>query len=123
MNPHFFMTRGTTHGAENRILHLMQTLLLVIIIALFIAMVLVNVLFRARVLKSYGKCIRAHIEFGAAHVFNKKKREEEIHTRYPDHIADIEEFCTNLQATIRMATVLIVLITLFGGVLMYFRHQ
>ncbi|NUO03065.1 MAG: hypothetical protein HUU01_20845 [Saprospiraceae bacterium] len=65
--------------------------------------------------------VQNQVEFGAAHLFNRKKMETEIYPKYPGMQADIEIFVRHLRYSIRMATVLIALITLFGGILMYFR--
>ncbi len=88
---------------------------------MFVAMLFVNVYFRVRVIKSYKKLVQNKVEFGAAHVFNRKKMEEEIYPRYPHMKDDIAVFVNHLRYSIRMATVLIALITLFGAILMYYR--
>ena len=72
-------------------------------------------------LKSYNKLNRAGIAFDAKHVFNRQLLEAEILPKYPEHRAEILAFCTHLSLTIRMVTVLVALITLFGGVLLYNR--
>jgi hypothetical protein len=101
----------------------MYYFLISIVIGLFVAMLFVNVYFRAKVLKIYGVLVRNRVQFGAAHLFNKKKMEEEIYPRYPQHREDIETFVRHIHYSIRMASVLIALITLFGAILMYFRHE
>lgn len=97
--------------------------LIVIIVALFIAMLFVNVYFRVRVLKSYKILVQNNVQFGARHVFSDKKLEEEVFPKYPDHKEDIYTFVKNIRNTISMASVLIALITLFGAVLMYYRYE
>lgn len=99
----------------------MFVLLIVIVLLLFAAMVFVNVYFRVRVLKSYKKLVQNRVEFGAAHFFNQKKMEEEVFPKYPHMKEDIQVFVNNMKYTIKMATVLIALITLFGAILMYYR--
>ena len=99
----------------------MLTILITIVIGLFIAMLFVNVYFRVKVLKTYKILVKNRVEFGAAHLFNKKKMEEEIFPKYPHMKEEIQTFSSHMQYSIRMATVLIVLITLFGGILMYYR--
>lgn len=47
--------------------------------------------------------------------------EEEIIPKYPHMEEDIRIFVSHIQYSIRMATVLIALITLFGAILMYYR--
>ena len=91
------------------------------IIGLFVAMLFVNVYFRAKVLKTYGRLVKNRVEFGAAHLFNRKKMEAEILPKYPNMRQDILDFSNHMQYSIKMASVLIVLITLFGALLMYFK--
>lgn len=99
----------------------MYLLLVTIVLALFAAMLFVNVYFRVRVLKTYKKLVQNKVEFGAAHLFNKKRMEEEIFPRYPHMKEDIQTFVNYMKYTIKMASVLIALITLFGAILMYYR--
>ena len=99
----------------------MYVLLLSVIIGLFVAMLFVNIYFRAKVLKVYGVLVRNKVQFGAAHIFNRQKLEEEVLPRYPQFRKEIESFIHHMRYSIQMATVLIVLITAFGAVLMYFR--
>jgi len=99
----------------------MYTLLITIVIGLFVAMLFVNLYFRAKVFKVYGILVRNKVEYGAAHIFNRKKLEEEILPRYPQFQNEIETFIKHMRNSIRMASVLLLLITLFGGILMYFR--
>lgn len=99
----------------------MYTLLLSIVIGLFIAMLFVNLYFRAKVLKTYGILVRNKVEFGAAHIFSKEKLESEIIPRYPAFEKEIRAFVNHMRYSIRMASVLLMLITLFGAILMYYR--
>ena len=101
----------------------MYLILVSLIIGLFIAMVFVNVYFRAKVFKSYKLLVQNEVEFGAAHLFNKEKMEQEIYPKYPDQRENIETFVNHMQYSIKMASVLAVLITLFGGVLMWYRYD
>ena len=100
----------------------MYTLLMSIVIGLFVGLLFINLYFRAKVMKAYGILVRNKVEFGAAHIFNRKKLEEEILTRYPQITNEIESFIRHMRYSIRMASVLLVLITIFGGILMYFRE-
>ncbi len=99
----------------------MYNLLLSIVIGLFVAMLFVNLYFRAKVLKVYGILVRNKVEFGAAHIFSRQKLEAEILPRYPQFRKEIESFVHHMRYSIQMASVLIVLITAFGAILMYFR--
>jgi hypothetical protein len=99
----------------------MYILLVSIVIGLFVAMLFLNVYFRAKVLKVYGVLTRNKVEFGAAHIFNRERLEREILPRYPQFRTEIETFISHMRYSIRMASVLIALITAFGAILMYFR--
>ena len=99
----------------------MYALLTAIIIGLFVAMLFLNLYFRAKVLKVYGVLVRNKVEFGAVHIFNRQRLEAEILPRYPKFRSEIETFIRHMRYSIQMASVLIFLITAFGAVLMYFR--
>lgn len=99
----------------------MYYILVSLVIGLFVAMLFLNVYFRVKVMKSYKKLVQNEVEFNASHLFNKKKMEEEVFPKYPNMKGEIEIFSNHLRYSIRMATVLIALITLFGAILMYYR--
>lgn len=99
----------------------MYYLLISIVIGLFVGMLFLNLYFRAKVFKVYGVLTRNRVEFGAAHIFNRQKLEEEILPKYPQFRNEIETFIRHMRYSIRMASVLIMLITAFGAILMYFR--
>ena len=101
----------------------MYILLISIVIGLFVAMLFVNIYFRAKVLRAYGILERNKVEFGAAHLFNRKKMEAEILPRYPNLQKEILTFVDYIHKSIRMASVLIALITAFGAILMWYRNS
>jgi hypothetical protein len=96
-------------------------LLISIVIGLFIAMLFVNLYFRAKVFKVYGVLTRNKVAFGIDHIFNRKKLEEEVLPRYPEFRKEIETFISHMRYSIRMASVLLLLVTAFGAILMYYR--
>ena len=100
----------------------MVILLISVVIGLFVAMLFVNVYFRIKVIKSYRRLVAKRVEFGAVHVFNMTRLQAEVLPKYPESRDDILTFVQNLRYSIRMATVLLFLITAFGAVLMYFRE-
>ncbi len=99
----------------------MFILLISAIIGLFVAMLFVNIYFRVKVLKAYKVLVQNRVEFKAVHVFNKKRMAEEILPKYPTLKKEITDFANHIRYSIKMATVLIILITAFGAVLMYYR--
>lgn len=84
-------------------------------------MLFLNVYFRAKVLKSYKVLVQNRVEFETKHLLNPQKMKEEVLPKYPEFRDEIETFSNHIRYSLKMATVLIVLITLFGAVLMYFR--
>ncbi|MEY3239606.1 MAG: hypothetical protein RIR11_1044 [Bacteroidota bacterium] len=101
----------------------MYILLISIVIGLFVAMLFVNLYFRAKVLRAYGVLERNKVEFGAAHLFSRKKMEDEILPRYPNLQKEILTFVDYIHKSIRMASVLVALITAFGAILMWYRNS
>jgi hypothetical protein len=57
------------------------------------------------------------------HLFNRKRLEEEVLPRYPQFRREIETFIRHMRYSMRMATVLLFLITAFGAILLYFREK
>jgi hypothetical protein len=98
----------------------MQIILIFSLIGLFAAMVFLNFYFRLRVLKTYQRLVRHGVDFGAVHFFNRARLEKEVLPRYPQSRKDILDFVRHIRLSVRMATLLIVLITLLGAVLMFF---
>ena len=101
----------------------MYLILITIVIGLFIAMLFLNIYFRIKVMKTYKILVQNRVEFGAAHIFNDKKMAAEIYPRYPQQIDNIKTFVNHIRYSIKMATVLTTLITAFGAILMWYRHE
>jgi hypothetical protein len=99
----------------------MKILLISIVIGLFAAMLFLNIYFRVKVFKAYKALVQNKIEFDAVHIFSKKRLESEILPKYPKYNKEINTFVDNIRYSMRMASVLIALITAFGAILMYFR--
>lgn len=99
----------------------MFTFLITLVIGLFVAMLFLNVYFRVKVLKMYKILVQNEVEFGAKHLFNQQKMEEEVFPKYPHLRKEIETFTSHIRYSMKMATVLLALITLFGAILMYYR--
>lgn len=84
-------------------------------------MLFLNVYFRVKVFKVYKRLVDNRVEFGAAHLFNDEKMQQEVLSVYPEHETDIRTFVNYMRYSIKMATVLIFLITMLGALLMYYR--
>ena len=98
----------------------MFVLLVSIVIGLFVAMLFLNVYFRVKVMRSYKPLVQNEVEFSARHVFSNEKMEAEILPKYPHLNSEIKTFARHLRYSIKMATVLLALITLFGAILMQY---
>lgn len=101
----------------------MKTLLLTIVCLLFVAMLGVNIYFRAKVLRAYRILVRDRVDFTPGQIFSKLRVEDEIIPNYPDSAESIRSFSRYLQLSIKMTTVLMALITAFGGILMWYRFD
>lgn len=101
----------------------MKVLLLTIVILLFVAMLGVNLYFRAKVLKAYRLLVQARVDFTPGQIFSSMRVEDEIIPEYPDSAESIRDFSRYLQLSIKMTTVLMALITAFGGILMWYRFD
>ncbi|MEM9525337.1 MAG: hypothetical protein AAGA31_01955 [Bacteroidota bacterium] len=101
----------------------MQSLLLSIVILLFVAMLGVNLYFRAKVLRAYRHLVQNEVDFTPAQIFSTARVEDEIIPAYPDQAEPIRNFSNYLRLSIKMTTVLMALITAFGGILMWYRHS
>jgi hypothetical protein len=101
----------------------MLTVLISLVIGLFVAMLFLNVYFRIKVFKVYKVLVQNRVEFGSKHIFNSSLMEKEVVPKFPKQADDIRLFSRHIKYSINMAVVLIALITLFGAILMYFRHQ
>jgi hypothetical protein len=99
----------------------MYFLLIVIIAILFSGLLFLNIYFRVKVFKAYKTLVQNRVDFNASHIFNKEKMENEIIRKHPEFRTELENFVKNMRFSINMATVLIVLITIFGAVLMWYR--
>ena len=100
----------------------MFVLLITIVIVLFLAMLFVNIYFRAKVLKAYRVLVQNEVDFTAKQIFSTQLVEEEVVPRYPAQAQAIRDFSNYLRMSIRMGTVLLFLITVFGGILMWYRN-
>ncbi|PHI18530.1 hypothetical protein CEQ90_17425 [Lewinellaceae bacterium SD302] len=100
----------------------MYILLISIVIGLFVVMLFLNVYFRVKVMKAYKELVQARVDFTAKQIFSKQRIEDELVPLYPAQAEQIRTFSRYLIGSIRMGTVLLALITIFGGILMWYRE-
>jgi hypothetical protein len=96
--------------------------LFIIITLLFLSMLFLSFYFRVKVLNNYQILVRHKVEFNAMDVFHPDILERDVIPRYPNQAQAIRDFSKYIRLAIKMASVLMVLITLLGAVLMYFRE-
>ncbi len=101
----------------------MERTLMYLIIFLFVLMLFVNIYFRLKVLRAFRVLRDSRIQFDSALVFQKERLEHEVISRHPAHAQYIRDFAHYLRRSISMAIILIALITLMGGLLMYYRKS
>ena len=99
----------------------MNTALIYVIIALFAAVLVLNLYFRVKVYKQYRNLVRNQVQFKTRDIFNSELMEREVYPKYPEHEDSIRKFVRYIRFSMRMAIILIFLIAVFGGLLMYYR--
>lgn len=99
----------------------MNVVIIYIIISLFALVLVLNLYFRIKVFKQYKYLVKNRVEFKTKDIFNTQLMEKEIYPKYPKHEQSIRKFVKYIRFSLRMAILLILLITVFGALLMYFR--
>ncbi len=94
------------------------TALLIAIMACTFGLVVVNVVFRYRVLRAYRKLREHRVEFDGRMVLNRRRLEAEVIPRYPHLRKEILDFHRNMQTSVLLGSALVFLILLFGFVLL-----
>jgi len=98
----------------------MTIALAVLIIALFLGLLFLNLYFRIKVLKSYKILVQNRVDFEAKWLLDKKKMEREVIPLHPEMANEIRTFSNHIRYSVKIASILIVLITIFGCILMYY---
>ena len=91
--------------------------LVYLVISLFVGLLFIQLYFRLRVLKIYRRLVQNEVQFDTGHIMSKKKMEEEILPRYPEHRDDILRFVKEMRFSLQIASLLIVLIMIAGLIL------
>ncbi len=71
-------------------------------------------------MKIYKSLIDQQVELSGEHIFSDKKLHADILPKYPKAREQILQFVYAIRRSIKIAAILIVLITTFGLILMYF---
>ncbi len=92
-----------------------------LVVGLVAALLVVNIFFRARLLKLYRILVNARVDFEAKHIFNKSLMEEEIITKHPNMAKELRSFSQQIRNSIYIAAAIVLLITILGAVLSNYR--
>ena len=92
-----------------------------LVLGLFAALLFVNFYFRWKVIKVYHYLTDRNIEFNAEHIFNRRRLREEILPKYPESQQQIITFVNYIHFSVKMASALLFLVTVFGLILMHYR--
>ncbi len=95
----------------------MSSMLIYLVIGLFVGLLFLQLYFRLRVLKIYKRLVKNKVQFETAHIMNKRKMEQEILPKYPEHKEDILKFVHEMRFSLQIASLLIVLIMIAGFIL------
>ncbi len=82
----------------------MRLLLITIVCTLFVAMLAVNLYFRAKVLRAYRVLLQNDVDFTPVQIFSKLRVEDEIILMYPNSAEAIRNFSAYLQLSINITT-------------------
>jgi len=88
---------------------------------LMIILVFVNLYIRVRVWKHYIILNKNKVDFPTSYIMKPDKMEAEIIPRYPEYADNIRAFSKHLRISLRIASVLLMLITLLAAVIYYYR--
>ena len=99
----------------------MQILLMILVIAAFVCILFLNFYYRVRVFKAYKVLVRNKVQFDPKDIFDNK-RIEEVTNRHPAFKTEINDFMNNIRKSVRLASVLILLITAFAAILMFIKE-
>lgn len=96
---------------------IMYNVLMALVIGLFVALLFLNLYFRAKVLKLYRVLLSKQVEFKQRHIFSEAAMEAEIIPQYPHARDEIREFAQHIKYSIRIAVVLLLLISVVSYLL------
>jgi len=86
---------------------------------MFVGLFLINLYFRAKVLKAYKYLMQNDIKFSAKDILSKTKLEQEILPRYPKHKNEILNFVNLMRRSVMLSIIVIILIALVGLVIKF----
>jgi hypothetical protein len=99
----------------------MYTAIMVFVIGLFVTLLFLNIYFRMKVIKVYKVLVKARVEFDTSHLLNLEKMEKEVIPNYPKYQNEIRTFIQNIRFSIKIAIILLLLISVLSAVLYYYQ--
>ncbi len=99
----------------------MTVVLMFFIGAVFLALLFLNLYFRIKVLKSYKILVQNRVDFEAKWILNEKRMESEVIPHHPRMADEIRTFSKHIRFSMKIASILITLITILGAILMYYK--
>lgn len=94
---------------------------MVFVIGLFVTLLFLNIYFRMKVIKVYKVLVKARVEFDTSHLLNLEKMEKEVIPNYPKYQNEIRTFIQNIRFSIKIAIILLLLISVLSAVLYYYQ--
>jgi hypothetical protein len=101
----------------------MERVLMYSIVLAFGILLFVNIYFRIKVIKQLKVLRSNQVPFESDMIFNKEKLQTLLRQSPPETREAILQFSQNMRHSMNLAIALLALITLFGGVLMYYRKN
>lgn len=100
----------------------MQDTLITVTVATFGFLLVSNLFFRIKTFSTFRKLAEKGVHFQRQHVFNRRLLEEEILPRYPKERELILSHVQSMKLSLRISSLCMVVLTICGGVLMYYRN-
>lgn len=88
-----------------------------LIIGLALALLFVNIYFRNKIIKVYKVLEKNRVQFKMTDLFNKKKLEENVLSKYPKSRQDVIDFASHMKNSLLIASLIVVTITIVGLIL------
>ena len=101
----------------------MQNTLITILLVTFFLLLVANVYFRVKAFRAFQKLTNNGVGLGRQHLFDPKLLEKEVLQRHPEHRDLILAHIRSMRLSFRISSLCMVVLTLCGGVLMFYRNQ
>ena len=99
----------------------MENTLIAITIVTFAALLFFNIYFRIRSFRTFKKLADKNIYFTRQHVFDSQRLEQDILRKHPENRDLILSHVKSMKTSMLISTMCVVVLTLCGAILMYYR--